>query len=194
MFILSDIIIDCGYTEDDIIISNLTHYTNLNPDAIIPSTIFLNTCANIVPYITLFDKSDEKKDATTSYLKSYCENLNSDIAIPPNNNKVELLTLAKISKLKTIIDSTLNNLKLSCESKIAMYSYVAPRTYEKIIFNTTISENIHNKIFLSPIGCKLTKLDNAHLYELGSFSLCELDFYEEGTRLALSQVDLDVSS
>lgn len=189
MIILSDIIINHGYTSDDIFINSLAHYWDLDADSMLPLLMYLKTNAAVTPRVILLDCSDAKKDSVLLPLKTYCGKISSSMKFSVNPHDLFLVSSLDKCVLKTYAEPIADDLIISCDAAFATYNYLTPVEYEPFVLETSILRNISTEVDIFPMSCRLTELDNKFLYELDPFLLPELDYYGIGTRL-VSEIDI----
>lgn len=189
MVIISDIIINHGYTEENIIIDDLAHYWDLYADSIAPLAMVLKTNdIPVIPYVILLDHSFEKKDAALLHIKSHVSKINSSVVIPVERQTLSLISSAKKCVLHSSSDTSENNIKLSFGADVAMSFYVNPDSQD-MHMQSDIMHGVHNHVYLFQEGCKLSTLDDMYLHELDPYLLSEIDNHV-GARLSSSLVDL----
>lgn len=189
MIILSDIIMQYGYTSDDIIIKGLAHYWDIDADTLGELDMYLRTNAAVTPYVIILDHSDEKKDSALLFLRTSCDKINTSMRFEVNpNNLIPSSSLDKCL-LETYVEPIMNDFTLACEADMIAYSICTPAEPALLVLKTDVSDDIHTEVDIFPMSCKLMELDDKFLYELDPFLLSELDYYGIGARL-VSEADI----
>lgn len=192
MNILSDIILDHGYTAADVIIRGLVRYTDFLPKDCPPLLMFLKSDGAVVPYVFVLDKSDEKRDSVSFSLQTLCS-IENIVKMQPEQSMMRLAAEPVDTATQSMLAPTADTMKLDCNINMVSIAIAEPENSDMIL-QSGISDNAHTQVLIGRPECKLKNLDDMYLYELDPYLLSDLDYYGTDTRLVADAVDLQVQS